>query len=52
LEVSGIRQGDPGLIERRVSSKRRQTNRSDAMRLPAFIVVVEFGTPIAAVVKK
>jgi hypothetical protein len=51
LEVSGIRQGDRSLIERRVKQKIDQTRRSDRLNMPAF-VVVEFGGPVAAVVKK
>jgi hypothetical protein len=51
LEVSGIRQGNAKLIEGRVKQKMRQTRRSARLKLPAFVVVVEFGDPAAAVVK-
>lgn len=46
LEVSGIRNGDKSSVETRVKRKLKQTEVSDGM-LPAVIVVVEFGTPIA-----
>jgi hypothetical protein len=51
LEVSGIRVGMPREIARRVESKIQQTKRSDESfgTLPAFVVVVEFGAPVAVV---
>jgi hypothetical protein len=49
--VSGIRQGDAAKIASRLKQKREQTAPSDGA-LPAYIVVVEFGTPRAQVVKK
>jgi hypothetical protein len=51
LEVSGIRVGMQREIDRRVDSKIQQTKRSDESfgTLPAFVVVVEFGTPVAVV---
>jgi len=51
LEVSGIRFGDQRLVDRRLHQKREQTKRSDGA-LPAFVVVVEFGTPLAVVEKR
>lgn len=48
LEISGIYQEtDSNSVEARFSIKSRQTDRSDATRLPAYISVVEFGTPKA-----
>ena len=52
LEISGIRTGDDSQIQRRVQQKHRQTAVSDATKLPAFIIVVEFSRPISHVVQK
>ena len=52
LEVSGIRQGDAAKVASRVRKKRNQTAPTDGTQLPAYIVVVEFGSPLAKVVKK
>ena len=57
LEVSGIRQpGDhiasDNLITQRVNDKLRQTNQSDDTQLPAYVIVVEFGRPVAEVHEK
>jgi hypothetical protein len=51
LEVSGIRVGNSRVVEGRVKQKCDQTKRSDGA-LPAFVVVVEFGAPVAVVVKR
>jgi hypothetical protein len=51
LEVSGIGKGSSREVARRVKIKLKQTERSDGA-LPAYIVVVEFGTPTSQVVKK
>jgi hypothetical protein len=52
LEVSGILKGDKTTIERRLRRKLTQTKRSDVSNLPAFVCVVEFGTPQAHLVKR
>ena len=52
LEVSGIRKADDRTIRARVRRKLRQMNRSDALGLPAYAIVVEFGRPLAEVVRK
>ena len=49
LEVSGIRNGDDSVVAARVRRKVRQIGRSNALGLPAYVVVVEFGRPIAEV---
>jgi len=49
LEVSGIRNGDQKVVTARVRAKLMQTEVSDETRLPAYIVVVEFGHPVAEV---
>ena len=51
LEVSGILSGNRTDIEKRVRQKLRQVERSERS-LPAFVVVVEFGGPLATVVRK
>lgn len=50
LEVSGIRKG-PEKIDARVSQKAIQIRRSADLGLEAIIVVVEFGTPQARMVR-
>jgi hypothetical protein len=49
LEVSGILRGSARRIRSRVSAKKKQTKSSEQLLLPAYIVVVEFGTPRARV---
>lgn len=51
LEVSGIRKGDNNRIQARVKQKKEQTKLSDGY-FPAYIVVVEFSTPLSFVAKK
>ncbi|SRR5258707_9330914 len=45
LEISGIFNGDDGVLDRRVKLKIDQTKQSDATRLPAFVFVIEFSKP-------
>ena len=52
LEVSGILSGATDVVERRVARKLVQTEKSDNTRLPAFVVVVEFGSPLAVMVMR
>lgn len=52
LEVSGIRMGDDSLVRTRVNQKLKQVALSDSTYLPAYIVVIEFGSPLARVAKK
>lgn len=52
LEVSGILRGDARRISSRVAAKKTQTAPSDRTRLPAYVVVVEFSTPKATMVRK
>ena len=49
LEVSGILSGTEPIVRARVRRKMNQTNRSDDWGLPAYILVVEFGRPLAEV---
>ena len=52
LEVSGIAVGNKSDITTRVRQKKKQTKPTDEGGWPAYIVVVEFGTPQAQVEKK
>ena len=52
LEVSGILHGDDGDIASRSKAKLNQTARSVSSGLPAYVIVVEFGRPIAEVTRK
>jgi len=52
LEVSGILKGTKGRINQRLKEKVAQTNKSDNMGLPAFIVVVEFSNPTIKIIQK
>lgn len=51
MEVSGIRQGNSRVIRARVNQKLNQTKASDDLygNLPAYVIIVEFGTPLAEV---
>ncbi len=51
LEISGIRNGSSNMVRNRVREKLRQATPSDGP-LPAFVIVVEFGTPLAEVQMK
>ena len=51
LEISGIRRGDSSDIKARVRQKLKQTDQSDGL-LPAYVIVVEFGSPLAEVRRK
>ena len=51
LEISGIRQGNDTTIRARIRQKLKQTTRSGGL-LPVYIIVVEFGQPLAEVRKK
>lgn len=51
LEISGIRNGST-VVEGRVKEKLNQTAKSDYTKLPAYVVVAEFGCPVAVLVKK
>ncbi len=49
LEISGIRNGDAAAIRARVREKLRQANRREHPHLETYVVVVEFGNPLAEV---
>lgn len=49
LEISGIRCGDQSQVTTRVKAKVNQVSPSNNQGLPAYVVVVEFGIPLAEV---
>ena len=51
LEISGIRHGNDQAVKARIQQKLIQTDRSYGS-LPTYVVVVEFGRPLAEVQKK
>ena len=51
LEVSGIGRGDESAVTARVKKKLKQISVSDG-QLPGYVVIVEFGSPRARVIKK
>ena len=52
LEVSHIMKADPPAVSARVKKKLKQTEPSDDTGLSAYVVVVEYGTPLARVAEK
>jgi hypothetical protein len=52
LEASGILKGGESTIRARVKQKLAQTNPTDKAGLPAYVAVVEFGTPEARFLTK
>ena len=53
LEVSGIlSEQKPGRIKQRVREKIKQTKKSDDSEMPAYIVVVEFSSPVVYMVDR
>ena len=50
LEVSGIRQAGPKVVDARVKRKVKQAEQSTNTRLPVVVIVVEFGSPVANMV--
>ncbi|MEO0468447.1 MAG: hypothetical protein AAF206_02410 [Bacteroidota bacterium] len=52
LEISGILSGDMKALLRRVKAKKKQTERSDHLGLPALIIVSEFRNLIMYIAAK
>jgi hypothetical protein len=52
LEVSGILKGTKGQINQRLKEKMQQTQKSDNLNIPAYIVIVEFSQPIMKIKKR
>lgn len=51
LEVSGILKGTESQVNRRLKEKIKQTEKSDHIKLPAFISIVEFSMPVCKIRK-
>jgi len=49
LEVSGILKGSISQINQRLKEKMEQTKQSDDLNLPAYVIIVEFSTPICKI---
>ncbi len=49
LEISGILKGTNAQINQRLKEKLEQTKKSDALNLPAYVVVVEFSKPVCKI---
>jgi hypothetical protein len=52
LEVSGLLTGTVAEVSQRYKVKSAQVTRSDDTRLPAYICIVEFGTPEARLIQR
>lgn len=52
LEVSGILKGTKHQVSYRLKEKVQQTQKSDNLNIPAYVVVVEFSTPQAFIRKR
>jgi hypothetical protein len=52
LEVSGILQGDQRRIAARLKDKLNQTKKSDDTEVPAYVAIVEFGSPEMRMTKR
>jgi hypothetical protein len=53
LEISGIfKESEKNNLNKRLKIKKKQTNQSDSMQLPAYISIIEFSNPQAIFVKK
>lgn len=50
LEVSGIGKGTEQEIKRRVKQKKEQSEQSDHLTIPVYVVIVEFSRPVAEVI--
>lgn len=52
LEVSGKLKGTKGEINQRLKEKIEQSKKSDYMKTPAFVVIVEFSRPLIKIVQR
>jgi hypothetical protein len=52
LEVSGILKGGSNAVEARLKQKNNKTERSDETTLPAYVAIVEFGSPMVRMQKR
>ena len=49
LEVSGLLKGNKNQINSRIKIKKKQTEQSDKLNLPAFVIITEFSKPISKI---
>ena len=49
LEVSGIGKGTEQEIKKRVKQKKEQTEQSDHLTIPVYVVIVEFSQPVTEI---
>ena len=49
MEVSGIRRGDEGVVRARVRDKLQQVGQFENQSTEAYVIVVEFGMPLAEI---
>jgi len=52
LEVSGILKGTKSQINQRLKEKLEQTEKSDNLKLPAFVIIAEFSAPLVKIKKR
>lgn len=53
LEISGIGATTPtNSVTARIKEKRKQTDKSKHLKLPIYIIIVEFSQPMAQIEKK
>ncbi len=52
LEVSGILKGKTGQINQRLKEKLKQTKKSNILKQPVFVVIVEFSNPIVKIIQR
>jgi hypothetical protein len=50
LEVSGIGKGTEQEIKKRVKQKKEQTEQSDHLTIPVYVVIVEFSQPVTEII--
>lgn len=50
LEVSGIGKGTGQEIKKRVKQKKEQTEQSDHLTIPVYVVIVEFSIPVVEII--
>ena len=52
LEISGMGSGSESERNYRVRQKLQQTDKSDFLKIPAYLVVTEFSNPVSIFIKK
>ena len=52
LEISGINKGSRREMAQRLRKKMRQLGVSDHLKIPGYVIIIEFGAPICIIVQK